>query len=131
MPSHAPDLNPRASRAGLRLTRRQTAIWTGRSTQHRAHRLALCLSVKTRHQCTTTPATVPGIVGGMIDHPPLPDFGDELGLYRLVRWAKARVRASARPAAERAAILAEIERQYRAALQAELAERRPREKRPG
>ena len=61
----------------------------------------------------------------------LPDFGDELGLYRLVRCAKARVRASARPPAERAAILAEIERQYRAALQAELAERRPREKRPG
>jgi hypothetical protein len=46
----------------------------------------------------------------MDDHPPLPDFGDELGLYRLVRWAKARVRASARSTAERAATLAEIER---------------------
>jgi len=49
--------------------------------------------------------------------------GGALGLYRLVRWAKARVRASARPPAERAAILAEIERQYRAALESELAER--------
>ena len=67
----------------------------------------------------------------MIDHPPLPDFGDELGLYRLVRWAKARVRASARPPAERAAILAEIEWQYRAALEAVLAERRAGEKPPG
>jgi hypothetical protein len=42
-----------------------------------------------------------------------------------------RVRASARPPAERAAILAEIERQYRAALEAELAERRAGEKPPG
>lgn len=40
----------------------------------------------------------------MDDHPPLPDFGDELGLYRLVRWAKARVRARALPRAERAAL---------------------------
>ena len=80
-------------------------------------------SVRTRQKLATTPAANSGIVGGMIDHPPLPDFGDELGLYRLVRWAKARVRASARPPAERAAILAEIERQYRAALEAELAER--------
>ena len=55
--------------------------------------------------------------------PPLPDFGDELGLYRLVRWAKARARASTRPPAEQAAILAEIEWQYRAALEAEVAER--------
>jgi hypothetical protein len=52
----------------------------------------------------------------MTDHPPLPNFGDELGLYRLVRWAKGRVKASAWPPAERAAILAEIEWQYRAAL---------------
>ena len=59
----------------------------------------------------------------MTDHPPLPDFGDELGVYRLVRWAKARVRAGARPPAERVAILAEIERQYRAALEALVAER--------
>jgi hypothetical protein len=65
---------------------------------------------------------VPGIVGGMIDHPRLPDFGDELDLYRLVRWAKARVRASARPPAERAAILAEIERQYRAATKGDAAQ---------
>lgn len=43
------------------------------------------------------------------------DFGEKLGLYRLVRWTKGRVRASERPPAERAAILAEIERQYRAA----------------
>ena len=63
----------------------------------------------------------------MTDHPPLPDFGDELGLYRLVRWASSRVRASTRPAAERAVILAEIEWQYRAALPAELAERQPGE----
>ena len=56
----------------------------------------------------------------MTDHPPLPDFGDELGLYRLVRWAKARVRASALLPVERAAILAEIERQSRAALEAVL-----------
>ena len=72
-------------------------------------------SVRTRQILTTTPATNPGIVGGMIDHTPLPDFGDELGLYRLVRWAKARVRASAWPPVERAAILAEIGRQCRAA----------------
>jgi len=32
----------------------------------------------------------------MADHPPLPDFGDELGLYRLVLWAKALVRANIR-----------------------------------
>jgi len=51
----------------------------------------------------------------MIDNPPLPDFGDEPGLYRLVLWAKARVRASARPPAEWAAILAKIRRFYRAA----------------
>ena len=69
------------------------------------------------------PAANPGIVGGMIDHPPLPDFGDELGLYRLVRWAKARVRASTRPPAERATILAEIERHDRAALETFVAER--------
>ena len=37
---------------------------------------------------------------------------------RLVRSARARVRASARSLAEMAAILAEIERQYRAALEA-------------
>ena len=74
------------------------------------------------------PAANPGIVGGMIDHPPLPDFGDELGLYRLVRLAKARVRASTRLPAERAAVPAEIERQYRAALKAELAERQAGEK---
>ena len=64
-------------------------------------------------------AAEPGNVGCMIDHPPLPDFGDELGLYRLVRWAKARVRASAWPPAERAA------------LEAELAERRAGEKPTG
>jgi len=58
----------------------------------------------------------------MTDHPPLPDFGDELGLYRLVRWAKVRVRASAWPPAERAAILTGIERQYRAARVAPAAE---------
>ena len=66
------------------------------------------ISGQTRQILARTPAANPGIVGGMIDHPPLPDFGDELGLYRLVRWAKARVRASTRPPAERAAILAEI-----------------------
>ena len=81
------------------------------------------ISGQTRQILARTPAAIPGIVGGMIDHPPLPDFGDELGLYRLVRCAKARVRASARPPAERAVILAEIERQYRAVLEVELAER--------
>jgi hypothetical protein len=39
-----------------------------------------------------------------------------------------RVRASALPPAERAAILAEIERQYRAALEAEVAQRQAGEK---
>jgi hypothetical protein len=38
-------------------------------------------------------------------------------------WAKARVCASTRPPAERAAVLAEIERQYRAALEAVVVER--------
>ena len=89
------------------------------------------ISGQTRQIFVRTPAATPGIVGSMIDHPPLPDFGDELGLYRLVRWARARVRASARPPAERAAILAEIEREYRAALEAVEAERRAGEKRPG
>jgi hypothetical protein len=60
--------------------------------------------------------------------PPRPDFGDELGLYRLVRWAKARVRASALASPERAAILAEIERQYRAVLEGGVAERQASEK---
>ena len=89
------------------------------------------VSGRARQKLATTPAVTPGIVGGMTDHPPLPDFGDELGVYRLVRWAKARVRASTRPPAERVAVLAEIERQYRAALEAELAERRAGEKPPG
>ena len=78
---------------------------------------------QTRQILARTPAASPGVVGCMIDHPPLPDFGDKLGLYRLVRRAKARVRASALSPAERAAILAEIEWQYRAALEAEVAER--------
>ena len=86
------------------------------------------ISGQTRQILARTPAANPGIVGGMIDHPPLPDFGDELGLYRLVRLAKARVRASTRLPAERAAVPAEIERQYRAALKAELAERQAGEK---
>jgi len=84
--------------------------------------------VSSRHKCAATPVVAPGIVGGMTGHPPLPDFGDELGLYRLVRWARARVRGSVWPPAERAAILAEIEWQYRAALEAELAERWTRER---
>lgn len=81
-------------------------------------RAAVSASARSRHKFAATPAAVPGIVDGMTDHLPLSDFGDELGLYRLLRWGKARVRASARPPAERAAILAEIERQYRAATRA-------------
>jgi hypothetical protein len=46
----------------------------------------------------------------------------------LVRLAKTRVRASARPPAEREAILAEIERTYRAALEAVAAKRQPGER---
>ena len=77
----------------------------------------------TRQKLSTTPVAVPVIVAVMTDYPPLPDFGDELGLYRLVRWAQARVRVNSWPSAERAAILAEIERQYRAALKAEAVQR--------
>jgi hypothetical protein len=36
----------------------------------------------------------------MAGPPPLPVFGHEMGLYRLVWWAKARVRASKLPPAE-------------------------------
>jgi hypothetical protein len=52
--------------------------------------------------------------GGM-DDADIPDFGDELGLYRLVRRAIERVQAKDIPEADKRAWIAYIEANYRAA----------------
>ena len=50
------------------------------------------ISGQTRQILARTPAANPGTVGRMIDHPPLPDFGDELGLYLTCRLSSDHLR---------------------------------------
>jgi hypothetical protein len=54
----------------------------------------------------------------MIDQPPLPDFGDVVGLRRLYRAAVERIRWADMPEADKWARIAELSRQYWAAREA-------------